>query len=71
MMQTTDQQQWSPRDEKNPFKVWNMLTTDEWKQISRWYEFSVRMPERPWLWHEVRKPADWVKIMMSKEVSSQ
>lgn len=23
-------------------------------------------PERPWLWHEVRKPADWVRIVMSE-----
>ncbi len=45
------QAMYAPRDEKNP---WGILDTwmnaDEWKEVSRWYPFSLRslMPEVRW-----------------------
>jgi hypothetical protein len=63
MSQTTEPQQWSPRDEKNPFKVWSVKTTEEWKEISRWYEFSVRvlvvLQHSPAQWHEKARCGSW------------
>jgi hypothetical protein len=29
---------------------------------------TIEDPERPWLWHEIRKPADWVRIVMSERI---
>jgi hypothetical protein len=29
---------------------------------------TITDPERPWLWHEIRKPSDWVKIAMSERI---
>ena len=66
-MQKAESEQWSPRDEKNPFRIWNMLTIEEWKQIARWYEFSIRVVvvssnKREWFeearcrdWHDAKK----------------
>lgn len=36
-------EQWSPRDDRNPYRVWDLLTVEEWRQISRWYPFSMRV----------------------------
>src|SRR5436190_12936106 len=69
MMQTADQQ-WSPRDEKNPFRVWSVKSNEEWKEISRWYEFSVRvlvvLGNRA-EWHEQARCSSWedAKEMMT------
>lgn len=35
--------QWSPRDEKNPFRIWTINTSEEWLEITRWYPFSIRV----------------------------
>lgn len=57
----TETEQWSPRDDRNPYRVWDLLTTEEWRRISRWYPFSVRVlattvkPE----WHERARCETW------------
>jgi hypothetical protein len=33
---------WSPYDSENPFRIEVTLTSEEWRQITRWYPFSVR-----------------------------
>lgn len=34
---------WSPRDGENPFRIESHLTTEEWREIARWYPFSIRV----------------------------
>ncbi len=59
-MPETDQ--WSPRADENPYRVWSMKNTEEWREVSRWYPFSVRVlvtttgtPE----WHEHARCGTW------------
>jgi hypothetical protein len=42
--------QYAPRDEKNPWRVDSWMNTAEWKEVSRWYPFSLRslMPDGRW-----------------------
>jgi hypothetical protein len=42
---------YAPRDEKNPWGILDtFMTVDEWKEVSRWYPFSLRslMPDGRW-----------------------
>ena len=49
---TSSQQptQYAPRDEKNPWRVDSWMNTPEWKEVTRWYPFSLRslMPDGRW-----------------------
>ena len=36
------QAQYAPKDEKNPWRVDAWMNTDEWKEVSPWYSFSLR-----------------------------
>lgn len=59
---------WSPRDNRNPFRIENTLTNDEWKGIARWYDFSVRvLMQGRTTWHEQARTRSWdaAKEMMS------
>ncbi len=43
---------YAPRDEKNPWGIQDtFMNVDEWKEVSRWYPFSLRslMPDGRWL----------------------
>jgi hypothetical protein len=31
-----------PLDEEKPWKIWMLLTPEEWKAVSRWYGYSLR-----------------------------
>lgn len=57
-----DQPQWAPGADDNPYKTWSMKTAEEWKEISRWYPFSVRVlvttSEKP-AWHEQARCSSW------------
>ena len=35
--------QWSPRADDNPYRVWSMKNTEEWREVARWYPFSIRV----------------------------
>jgi len=39
-----------PNAEENPWRVDTWMTTAEWKEVSRWYPFSLRslMPDGRW-----------------------
>ncbi len=63
-MPQTEQESWAPRADNNPYRAWGMTTAQEWKEISRWYPFSVRVyvtttdhPE----WHEQARCSTWEK----------
>lgn len=53
---------YAPRADDNPWRVdldlWN--TTDEWKEFSRWYPFSLRslMPDGRWYEHSRSRSRD-------------
>ncbi len=57
--------QWSPRDEKNPFRIWTMMTSEEWLEVTRWYPFSVRvlvaLRGNDAEWHEEARASTWEK----------
>ena len=40
----------APKAEDNPWRVDTWMNTDEWKEVSRWYPFSLRslMPDGRW-----------------------
>lgn len=40
----------APKAEDNPWRVDTFMNTDEWKEVSRWYPFSLRslMPDGRW-----------------------
>ena len=40
----------APKAEGNPWRVDTFMNTDEWKEVSRWYPFSLRslMPDGRW-----------------------
>lgn len=53
---------WSPRDGKNPFRVESQLTNEEWREISLWYPFSVRMLDTQTnqaKWYEQARTQTW------------
>jgi len=47
----SDQALYAPKAENNPWRVDTWMNTDEWKEVSRWYPFSLRslMPDGRWL----------------------
>lgn len=40
----------APKADDNPWRVDTFMNTDEWKEVSRWYPFSLRslMPDGRW-----------------------
>lgn len=68
-MTTATKEQWSPKDEKNPYRVWSMMIAEEWLEITRWYPFSVRAlivlgqnnASRSVEWHEQARTGTWEK----------
>ncbi len=54
---------WSPRDENNPFRVESELTNEEWREIARWYPFSLRVlvviQGGDATWHEEARTRTW------------
>jgi hypothetical protein len=49
-MTSKQQTTYAPRDENNPWRVDSWMNTAEWKEVSRWYPFSLRslMPDGRW-----------------------
>jgi len=49
-MTSKQQTTYAPRDENNPWRVETWMNTAEWKEVSRWYPFSLRslMPDGRW-----------------------
>ena len=43
----SDQAMYAPKAENNPWRVDTWMNTTEWKEVSRWYPFSLRslMPD--------------------------
>jgi hypothetical protein len=41
---------YAPKAEDNPWRIDTWMNTDEWKEVSRWYPFSLRslMPDGRW-----------------------
>lgn len=63
-MSQQEQESWSPRDEKNPYRdslsMWN--TNEEWLEIARWYKFSIRVlvvMKSGAEWHEQARTDSW------------
>ena len=44
--------QYAPRAGDNPWRVDTWMNTDEWKEVSRWYPFSLRSLMPDGRWHE-------------------
>ncbi len=44
---------YAPYDEHNPWKLDTFMTPEEWKEVSRWYDYSLRslMPDGRWYEH--------------------
>jgi hypothetical protein len=65
-------EQWSPRDEKNPFRVWTMMISEEWLEVTRWYPFSVRvlvvLRGNDAEWHEEARCKTWEKAKQIMQV---
>ena len=51
---------YAPRSEDNPWRVDTWMNTAEWKEVSRWYPFSLRslMPDGRWYEHARCKVRD-------------
>jgi hypothetical protein len=49
-MTSKQQTTYAPRDENNPWRVDTWMNAAEWKEVSRWYPFSLRslMPDGRW-----------------------
>ena len=49
---------YAPKAEDNPWRVDTWMTTSEWKEVSRWYPFSLRslMPDGRW--------SEWARCKM-------
>lgn len=49
-MTNRQQTTYAPKDENNPWRVDTWMNTAEWKEVSRWYPFSLRslMPDGRW-----------------------
>lgn len=43
----------SPFDDENPWKVETFLTPEEWKEVSRWYGYSLRALVFDGTWYEM------------------
>jgi hypothetical protein len=45
-----DRAQYAPYAGENPWRLDTWMNTDEWKEVSRWYPFSLRslMPDGRW-----------------------
>jgi hypothetical protein len=53
---------WSPRDPENPFRIACYTLTDEaWREIARWYPFSVRLliQSDGAIWQEQARTRSW------------
>jgi hypothetical protein len=53
---------WSPCDANNPFWVESGLTIEEWRELARWYPFSVRVlviEGKEARWHEEARTHSW------------
>ncbi len=46
------QAMYAPRSEENPWRVDTWMTTEEWKEVSRWYPFSLRQLSPDGRWYE-------------------
>ena len=58
----------APKAEDNPWRVDTFMNTDEWKEVSRWYPFSLRslMPDGRWSeWARCKMRDDAYQIMKS------
>jgi hypothetical protein len=44
------QSMYAPYAEENPWRLDTSMNADEWKEVSRWYPFSLRslMPDGRW-----------------------
>ncbi len=65
-MTSKQQTTYAPRDENNPWRVDTWMNTAEWKEISRWYPFSLRslMPDGRWSeWARCKMRDDAYQIM--------
>jgi len=49
-MKTMQTPAYPPRDDKNPWRLDTWMNADEWKEVSRWYDHSLRslMPDGRW-----------------------
>lgn len=43
----------SPFDQENPWSVETLMTPEEWKAVSRWYDYSLRSLVFDGSWHEI------------------
>lgn len=43
----------SPFDTENPWRVETFMTPEEWKEVSRWYAYSLRSLVFDGSWHEI------------------
>ena len=43
-------EQYAPYDEHNPWKLDTFMNNEEWKAVTRWYDYSLRslMPDGRW-----------------------
>ena len=50
MTSSLHQTHYAPKDENNPWRVDTWMNTAEWKEVSRWYPFSLRslLPDGRW-----------------------
>lgn len=44
---------YAPKDENNPWRVDTWMNTAEWKEVSRWYPFSLRSLLPDGRWYEI------------------
>src|SRR5438067_4166356 len=51
---------YAPKADDNPWPVDTWMNTDEWKEVSRWYPFSLRplMPDGRWFEYSRSKMRD-------------
>jgi hypothetical protein len=45
-------EQYAPSDERNPWKLDTFMTAEEWKEVSRWYAYSLRSLMFDGRWYE-------------------
>ena len=51
-MTTQHPTQYAPRDENSPWRVDTWMNTAAWKEVSRWYPFSLRSLIHDRCWSE-------------------
>ncbi len=51
---------YAPQADENPWRLDTFLNAEEWKEVSRWYPFSLRslMPDGRWYEHARCKMRD-------------